>query len=89
MLIFNKGGYKFYSVWTWRTICFMCAEIKIVIKRLYIPVARNYEDFDEVRFLVDLNKLIRKMFAFKIEITNDNLTNFDEVYAVTSMTSGE
>ncbi|MFS7912069.1 hypothetical protein Hanom_Chr02g00125511 [Helianthus anomalus] len=40
-------------------------------------------------FLVDLNKLIGKMFAFKIEITTYNLTNFDEMYVVTNMTDDE
>ncbi|MFS7988819.1 hypothetical protein Hanom_Chr11g01039341 [Helianthus anomalus] len=29
------------------------------------------------------------MFAFKIEITNYNLTNFDEMYFVTNMTDDE
>ncbi|MFS7955300.1 hypothetical protein Hanom_Chr07g00641061 [Helianthus anomalus] len=46
-------------------------------------------DVEEVIFPVDLNKLTGKMFAFKIEITNYNLTNFDEMYFVTNMTDDE
>ncbi|XP_021975344.1 uncharacterized protein LOC110870471 [Helianthus annuus] len=46
-------------------------------------------DVEEVMFPVDLNKLTGKMFAFKIEITNYNLTNFDEMYFVTNMTDDE
>ncbi|MFS7908181.1 hypothetical protein Hanom_Chr01g00080181 [Helianthus anomalus] len=34
----------------------------------------------KVSFPVDLNKFIGKMFAFKIEITTYNMTNFDEMY---------
>ncbi|MFS7924854.1 hypothetical protein Hanom_Chr03g00277511 [Helianthus anomalus] len=46
-------------------------------------------DVEEVTFPVDLNKLIGKMFAFKIEITTYNLTNFDEMYVVTNMIDDE
>ncbi|MFS8022679.1 hypothetical protein Hanom_Chr16g01442341 [Helianthus anomalus] len=40
-------------------------------------------------FPVDLSKLIGNMFAFKIEITTYNLTNFDEMYFVTNLTDDE
>ncbi|MFS7997462.1 hypothetical protein Hanom_Chr12g01142081 [Helianthus anomalus] len=46
-------------------------------------------DVEEVMFHVDLDKLIGKMFAFKIEITTYNMTNFDEMYLVTNMTDDE
>ncbi|MFS7984164.1 putative malate dehydrogenase [Helianthus anomalus] len=46
-------------------------------------------DVEEVIFPLNLNKLIGKMFAFIIEITTYNLTNFDEMYVVTNMTDDE
>ncbi|MFS7898129.1 hypothetical protein Hanom_Chr00s016874g01756551 [Helianthus anomalus] len=39
-----------------------------------------YKMLKKVSFPVDLNKFIGKMFAFKIEITTYNMTNFDEMY---------
>ncbi|MFS7958299.1 hypothetical protein Hanom_Chr07g00676571 [Helianthus anomalus] len=55
----------------------MCATIMIVMKGVTYPVARMLK---KVSFPVDLNKFIGKMFAFKIEITTYNMTNFDEMY---------
>ncbi|XP_035837097.1 uncharacterized protein LOC118485007 [Helianthus annuus] len=44
---------------------------------------------EKVIFPVDLDNLIGKKFAFKIEITKYNLTNFDEMYFVTNLTDDE
>ncbi|MFS8023680.1 hypothetical protein Hanom_Chr16g01454311 [Helianthus anomalus] len=72
----------------------MADKIKIIENVLLKSAVQLVEenrtsDAEEVRFPVDLNKLVGKTFAFKIEITTYDLTNFDEVYVVTNLADDE